>query len=215
MHNSEATNYDPKLKALIQSIKNGETEKTLELIKKIPTEDLFYPDGNGRTHLQNAITLGMNDVASAIIRKKGVTARQLLSRDKDGISAIDDAIRLERGSLIVEIFANKEINSQIHHSHLPVVLDKDESAISNETVPRETIIAAQKVVNNEIKKYKIQHLDGLLSNSEVIAKRAQDIKEGEIEYLNEMYRRDSSLVRESTMREKPLLLTYKSRQKQG
>ena len=210
MSDSEASKYDQDLKDLTISIKNDETEKSIDLIKKIPAEYLFYSDENGRTHLQNAINHGRNDVASALTGKKDVTVGQLLSRDKDGKSALDDAIRLEQGKRIVEILTNKNINCVIQFQTFKITHDNDLAKIISE----ETIAAAEKALLSEAAKFSRNFTR--IDNKELETKRFEEmfednhsIKEGErvaneIEMLEKMYKLDNSLVNESTILQPPL-----------
>ena len=196
--------------ALDDAIRQNDTEQSLDLIKNIPAEHLFYPDDEtGRTHLQNAINMKNNDIASALIRKKGVTARQLLSRDKNGKSALDIAISLEQGSLIMEILANKEIKYQIKNKHLEIALDKDWKTISQDIVPRETLVAAYKAVKKDIEKLKFQNFDGLLNNAEYIMQIRQSDKgrDKETEYLENQFKDPHSILKSRQAR-LPRLLIY-------
>ncbi len=220
------TNYEKDLTNLGISIKKGETEKSLELIENIPVEHLFHPDENGRTHLQNAIRLEQNAVASSLIRKKNVTARQLLSRDKDGITALDDAIRLEKGSLIVEIFANKEINHQIQHPTLDVTFDQDRRVISVNIIPKETIEKAEKAIKSEITKLTKKHTEidnkrmeiaGLKEMGDRDNRRIEEGKRAveEIKMLDELYRNSGILINGSKQVRSPhRLLEYKEERRQ-
>lgn len=143
------TKCEENLVKLATAIKQNDTESSLDLIKKIPAEHLFYPDENGRTHLQNAINLGRNDIASTLTRKDGVTAGQLLSRDNNGKTALDDAIRLGKGSLITEILTNKSIGCKIPFKTFEILYPKELTDI----IPIKTIEAAEKVVLDEMAKF--------------------------------------------------------------
>ncbi len=149
-----------------------------------------------------------------------------MSRDKDGISALDDAIRLEKGSLIVEIFANKEINHQIQHPTSEVIFNQDRRVVSVNIIPRETIEKAEKAIKSEITKLTKRHTEinnksmEISGLDEMFNKSKNGIKEGErvaeeIKMLDTLYYNSGELIKESKQVRSPQrLLEYKEKERQ-
>jgi hypothetical protein len=197
------TNYEKDLADLATAIKQNNTEQSLDLIKKIPAQHLFYFDElNDRTHLQNAINLGNDDVASAIIGKKEVTAAQLLSRDLYGKTALDDAIRLKKSRIILEI--------------LPKTI---------RMLPNKTVEEANAVIKAEIAELDKHHT--IIDRDELEKRGLKEIlekkplqQEGaavarEIDRLESLYNKSDALIRRSKqVRPAIRFLTYDPQERQ-
>ncbi len=194
MPEESKTQYEQDLTSLVTAFKQNDAEQALNLIKKIPAEHLFHPDTKGRTFLHYAINLGMNDIASAIIRKEDVRAAQLLSRDKNGNTALDDAIRLGQSDRIIEIITNKSIGGSIIFKTFKITGDENLTKI----IPPKTIAAAESTLLSEMAKFK--KIDSKIIEEKgfrvILGIKPQ--QEQEIDSLERLYQNSDKLWAERT-----------------